>query len=197
MRYKNFQKKIITGFIMICSISSVIGCFGKESLSNSSSTEQEPTELPISERPTPTAQEAMESMLGITLPEDALIEYYIHKWIEPVERIIIQLFSLKATINKADFNDFEQQIITSFGEARTDYSRDIISEDTKITHPFINRSSSGLENISWDNVERIYFSYRTGVPLEQEHKPFVTRYVYAFVMSEEDGKRVIYFSYGT
>jgi len=64
-----------------------------------------------------------------------------------------------------------------------------------ITDPFINLRSSGLA-VDLEKASRIYWRFGTGVPLSQEHKPFITRYIYAFVMVEDAGMNVVYFSYG-
>jgi len=195
MKKSHIIRIIATSFILINTALSITGCSKKESLSDSTPSETCPTELPTSERPTPTAREELLAMLGIELPTDATIENYYQGWEQPTEFIEIQYFAVKVIISTAEMPDFEQQIISVFGEPGSDFTKGIISEYTAITDPFINNHPPGL-SIDIKKVDRVYFWYGTGVPLKQEEKPFVTRCVYAFVMQEEDGKRAVYFSYG-
>ena len=186
---------LAAGLLLSFTAVSLAGCRDGEQRPSLQTEEPEPSEPPPSESPMPEAREVVEAMLGITKPDDAVIENYFHGWQEPTEGIRIQYFHLKVTISSAELENFEQQIVGFFQEPRCDYSKGIVSDDVEITKPVIHRYSSGPD-VDFDRVDRIYWRYGTGVPLSQESKPFVTRYIYAFVMAEENEERVVYFSYG-
>jgi len=187
---------LTTGLLLSFAALFVTGCRDGEQGPSLQIEEPEPSESLTSESPTPEAREVVEAMLGIIIPDDAIIENYFHGWEDLSEYIRIQYFYLKVTISSSTLDDFEQQIEGFFHEAKCDYSKGEVSDDILVTNPFINLYSSGFD-VDLNKVDRIYWTFGIGVPLSQEHKPFVSRYVYAFVMAEEDGERVVYFSYGT
>ena len=141
------------------------------------------------------AAETLKSMLGIALPDSAKISLFISGSEEIIESVKIPYFCLSVAISSTDIQDFEQQIRIFFGEPKSDFENGVISEETTIVNPAINLNSNGLV-LDRDRIERIYFRFGTGAPLLQAEKPFITRYVCAFVMQEEDGSRVVHFSYG-
>ena len=73
------------------------------------------------ERPSPSAREALEAFLGITLSDDASIDNYVHGWREHHENITTQCFRLEVLINNEEYTVLEQQIENAYGEARYIY----------------------------------------------------------------------------
>ena len=138
-------------------------------------------------------EEILEAMLEIVLPESAETVDYAYGQ-ERIKELEINYFKVTVIMDTSEFEDFEEQIKREFGEAKSDFTKGIISDDLIITKPFLNLNTSGTV-IDMDKVDRIYFRYGTG-GIRGESQPFTTRYVYAFVMQEEEGKRAVLISYG-
>ena len=188
---KKLYTSCIAILLLILALLSTAGCnFGKHTDEPQSKEQQ--SEISNDERTELTEREIITAMLGITLPESAVTEDYIHG-IEP-GGVEIHYFRFTVFVDSAEFEELEEQIIIEFGEAGIDYTVGRTSEYVYITHPLINCRSSGL-NLDNENVEQIYFRFGTG-GFRGESQPYTTRYVYAFIMYEEDGKREVIFSYG-
>ena len=197
MKYKHNIRVILTASVLaLCTIFPVIGCMSEESLLSLSPIDQEPSDIKKSEHIELTAQEALEALLGIVFPDDVVIEDFEHGWIEQTELIKTQSFVLKLVINNIEFDDFELQIFNAFHQTRHYCSNGIVSEDDEsITPPYIvdnmKRFTSDYMKVEW-----AYWRYVTGVPLTQEHKPFISLHAFTYVMGEENGERTVYFLYG-
>ena len=188
------NKWCLVGLFVMVTLFYIIGCKSEEQPVESTESEPVSSKAQIDERPVMQAREITEAMLGVKLPEDAVIEDYIHKWGLGTN----QGFQLKVTVDKMELEDLEDQIIIDFGKPMVDNEKGISCEDDSykvyFDPVFISSVISSL-NINEEKIDRIYFRYGTG-GIKGESQPFTTQSVYAFVMREDAGQRVVYFSYG-
>ena len=161
---------------------------------NVSESESEESSVTEPQEAWPTASAIIESMLDITLPQDAETEMYAYK----IGDIGDQSFVAKAIISSSDLSDIEIQITDTFGPPEVDYINGIESDSMLLANSIIRSICSICSNYSENQGEvvRVYFRFGTGSPLKSPHQIYTTKSVYAVVLNEENGKNVVCFSYG-